>query len=467
MKKSKYAYLNDFPIVDFLSLVGHKVHRVYRAEHVYFSPLREEKTPSFSVNVHSNVWIDFGLGGAGGKLLALAQRLFNTDFTTAARITAQLVAGWQRPAPVEAPLPVPEGLTMPPVVPTCKKRVVRITELRDKILMEYLVNDRGIDLNAVMKCPAVWERLREVHYWSNDAKDGTKQVRPNWSIGLLNEGGGYELFSKDYQSSLGGKSFTFIPGKQSGVAIFESAIDLLSAITKTYKRLKGKWSGFQMSVIVLNSIKFRKQARDLVRTLGSIFYYGDNDKAGQETAAYYRKECKGQDFYDERQKFRGYKDYNDWLLGKKAAPGDLPARGQAPSVKAQTSKRWVWAVFDDTATGQERECTYYNYTNDQAGKEHLKVLRNRFSDDVKVIRLCTRTSGRGFTYEQLFVPTGRITTQDSPRHRPGQCQTLPDGGGGWGRPGTVAWSLAGPPPVPLPVPPPVPPPGAGLHHVSG
>lgn len=34
-------------------------------EYLYFSPFRNEKTPSFRVNTHKNVWFDFGEGSGG------------------------------------------------------------------------------------------------------------------------------------------------------------------------------------------------------------------------------------------------------------------------------------------------------------------------------------------------------------------------------------------------------------------
>lgn len=423
MAKSRYGYLNEFPIVDFLHLLQREPHRKYGAEWAYFSPWREETTPSVSVNTQTNVWIDFGLGRVGGRLLALAERIFKTDFATAARLVEQMLRGRQ-PRPIEAPVaPALSPWGYVPIVPECRKRVVRMSAPRNgSVLWAYLVG-RGIDVEAVRRCGGVWERLREVSYWSNSV---VRQARPNFALGLRNEAGGYELFSKGFKSSIGGKTYTLIPGSQPGIAIFEGVMDLLSAITKTHQRLKGKWAGFQMSVLVLHSANHREKARDAVRGRGSIFYYGDNDAAGQATADYYRKVCRGQDFYDERQKYRGYKDYNDWLLGKKAPPGKLPARGQAPSLKAQTSRRWVWAVFDATATGKERECTYYNYTNDEQGKVCLETLRNRFTPDVKVIRFCTRISGRKFSFEQLNCQTGRVSNQDTPPR--------PENPGSWGRP---------------------------------
>ena len=51
------------------------------------SPLREEKTPSFTVTIDKNVWYDFGLG-LGGDVISLVMKVKNCDFIKAVEYLA-------------------------------------------------------------------------------------------------------------------------------------------------------------------------------------------------------------------------------------------------------------------------------------------------------------------------------------------------------------------------------------------
>src|SRR5580658_3227039 len=55
-------------LVEYMAQLGHFPQKVKGADHWYFSPLREEKTPSFKVNRASNIWFDHGTG-QGGDLI--------------------------------------------------------------------------------------------------------------------------------------------------------------------------------------------------------------------------------------------------------------------------------------------------------------------------------------------------------------------------------------------------------------
>src|SRR5689334_24407507 len=55
-------------IVDYLSSLGFNPAKVSRNNYWYFSPFRDETTPSFKVNCNMNRWYDFG-EGKGGNLV--------------------------------------------------------------------------------------------------------------------------------------------------------------------------------------------------------------------------------------------------------------------------------------------------------------------------------------------------------------------------------------------------------------
>ena len=62
-------------ITDFLQEQGHQPTSVKGNNWWYLSPLRDEHTASFKVDVNKNVWYDFGLG-KGGNLRTLVRLLF-------------------------------------------------------------------------------------------------------------------------------------------------------------------------------------------------------------------------------------------------------------------------------------------------------------------------------------------------------------------------------------------------------
>ncbi|MGN1255034.1 MAG: CHC2 zinc finger domain-containing protein, partial [Prevotella sp.] len=65
-------------IVEFLSWLGHRPVRQKGCKYWYVSPFRHETKPSFKVNMEINMWYDFG-EGAGGGIISLAKRLYNTN----------------------------------------------------------------------------------------------------------------------------------------------------------------------------------------------------------------------------------------------------------------------------------------------------------------------------------------------------------------------------------------------------
>ena len=65
-------------IVDFLAQLGHHAQHIKSEQYWYFSPLRNERTPSFKVNDRINEWYDFG-EATGGDLVELTKNICRTD----------------------------------------------------------------------------------------------------------------------------------------------------------------------------------------------------------------------------------------------------------------------------------------------------------------------------------------------------------------------------------------------------
>ncbi|GAB3167569.1 CHC2 zinc finger domain-containing protein [Telluribacter humicola] len=73
--------VKEVPITSFLQSVGLHPIKEYGRELIYLSPLREEKTPSFSVNIIKNSFNDFGGSEEmKGDIIRLVRLFYNCGF---------------------------------------------------------------------------------------------------------------------------------------------------------------------------------------------------------------------------------------------------------------------------------------------------------------------------------------------------------------------------------------------------
>ena len=74
MERTDIENIKRIPLADFLARLGHEPVRRSGNELWYRAPYRNERTPSFRVNVAKQLWYDFGLG-KGGDIFTLAGSL--------------------------------------------------------------------------------------------------------------------------------------------------------------------------------------------------------------------------------------------------------------------------------------------------------------------------------------------------------------------------------------------------------
>ena len=122
-------------IVDFLAQLGHHAQHIKSEQYWYFSPLRNERTPSFKVNDRINEWYDFG-EATGGDLVELAKYICRTDCVSEAlAYIERLVNG--------ASLPRTRMPTAPPRPVEAEMKDVIVIPLRHHALFSYLQWLRG------------------------------------------------------------------------------------------------------------------------------------------------------------------------------------------------------------------------------------------------------------------------------------------------------------------------------------
>ena len=62
MERTEIEAMRQIPLADFLARLGYEPVRRSGNELWYCAPYRNERTPSFRVNVAKQLWYDFGLG---------------------------------------------------------------------------------------------------------------------------------------------------------------------------------------------------------------------------------------------------------------------------------------------------------------------------------------------------------------------------------------------------------------------
>ena len=74
MERTEIDAMRHIALADFLARLGHEPVRRSGNELWYRAPYRNERTPSFRVNVAKQLWYDFGLG-KGATSLRLPESL--------------------------------------------------------------------------------------------------------------------------------------------------------------------------------------------------------------------------------------------------------------------------------------------------------------------------------------------------------------------------------------------------------
>mgnify|MGYP000196415942 FL=1 len=113
MERTEIDIIRQMPIADFLARLGHEPVRRSGNELWYRAPYRNERTPSFRVNVAKQLWYDFGLG-KGGDIFTLAGEFIQSgDFMEQVKFIAETA---------NMPMPVPEvskTTFLPKTIRTC------------------------------------------------------------------------------------------------------------------------------------------------------------------------------------------------------------------------------------------------------------------------------------------------------------------------------------------------------------
>ena len=277
-------------IIDLLEKLGYSPKRIASESWWYISPFRQEKTPSFKVNLAKNLYYDFG-EGTGGTTLDFVMRYNNCDLKSALSILDNNIFSFVQPAVLN-------------VAPQSEKNyeITTVTEIVNPHLIQY-AKSRKLCLKTVKKY------CKQIHYTLND--------KSYYAIGFKNDVDGYELRNKYVKMCLGSKAVSYIRNNSKKVILLESWSDFISFLT-FYPNAE-----YRFDYIILNSVttlnnSLLSKSNTYLYNSNEIKYelivcLFDNDKAG-DLATDKVLDAYGNNVVDGRLLYQEYKDLNDYLL---------------------------------------------------------------------------------------------------------------------------------------------------------
>ena len=288
-----------------ISIVEIMAHYGKRLDHtrsgLYFSPFRDERTPSFHIDEAKNTWYDYGTS-EGGNLFDFVCKFVN--------ITRGEVYDWLASFRHMVPESEYKALIAPMLErkPHSSRIVIDSAShhFTRRKLVEYAA-DRAVSKEVLEKY------CEEIVYHVDSAPD-----RKFYAIGFKNNSGGYVLrssISKRCSSSdittLGSDGEMTQDATCDKVLVFEGFMDFLSWFTDVKQQTP------QYDCCILNSVSNIARALPWIMEHRNIAAFLDNDDAGRETLQKIMDSASegAHDVcvYDMSRLYEGYNDLNEKL----------------------------------------------------------------------------------------------------------------------------------------------------------
>ena len=273
-------HIKQIAITDYLQQQGYAPARVQGIHYWYYSPLRNECTPSFKVNTERNQWYDFG-SGEHGDIIDLVCALHRCTISEAIR----LLSGAKQVAHQEFSFGGKRKFS------ERKLEILSAQPLSNPYLLRYLAA-RAIPL------PVASAYCSEVLFQNMN--------RTYYAIGFSNDAGGWEIRNMYFKGCIAPKAITTISKATDVLQIFEGFMDFLS------------WQTLNPSstcdTIVLNSLALLPRIQEKIKSYKQVESFLDNDDAGRKSFEVLKQ------FYpqiiDGSVRYRTHKDINEWLVAQ-------------------------------------------------------------------------------------------------------------------------------------------------------
>ena len=299
----------EIPLVDFVKKLptGSFSHRAGK-EYYFFSPLRDEKTPSFSITRKGNidVWHDKG-PGVGGTIIDLVIQMKNCSVKDALAYIGEI---WDGPISVQKNFR-PQKQLRP------EATNIKILKVESRIWSSGLLSyaqGRGIGEHLVKK----WLKL--ITYQIRIDKEGkTEYGKKRYGLAMQNQGGGYSIRNGYEHKTTKPNTFSFIEASAEGnfkkLYVFEGQFDFLSLLAMEDK------GGLEGDVLILNSTANTQKALEFLagKPYTKIYTYLDNDRAGKEAQeSFMVLETGSCSLIPMNHTYEGFNDLNEKLQKSKA-----------------------------------------------------------------------------------------------------------------------------------------------------
>lgn len=241
--------IKQIAITDYLQQQGYAPARVQGIHYWYYSPLRNERTPSFKVNTERNQWYDFG-SGEHGDIIDLVCALHRCTISEAIR----LLSGTKQVAHQDFSFGGERKIY------ERKLEILSAQPLSNTYLLRYIV-ERGIPLCIANRF------CSEIRYNNTN--------RTYYAIGFSNDAGGWEIRSPYFKGCIAPKAITTISKGTDILQIFEGFMDFLS------------WQTLNLpstcDTIVLNSLALLPRIQEKLKGYKQVESFLDNDDAHLRT----------------------------------------------------------------------------------------------------------------------------------------------------------------------------------------
>ena len=273
-------HIKQIAITDYLQQQGYAPARVQGIHYWYYSPLRNESTPSFKVNTERNQWYDFG-SGEHGDIIDLVCALHRCTISEAIR----LLSGAKQVALQEFSFGGERKIS------ERKLEILSAQPISNPYLLRYLAA-RAIPLPvASAYCSEVlFQNMKRTYY----------------AIGFANDALGWEIRNMYFKGCIAPKAVTTIKRGADRLQIFEGFMDFLS------------WQTLNPSstcdAIVLNSLALLPRIKEQIAGYREVESFLDNDDAGHKSFAVLKQMLP--QIVDGAVRYREHKDLNEWLVAQ-------------------------------------------------------------------------------------------------------------------------------------------------------
>ena len=272
--------IKQISITDYLQQQGYAPARVQGIHYWYYSPLRNESTPSFKVNTERNQWYDFG-SGEHGDIIDLVCVLHRCTISEAIR----LLSGAKQVAHQEFSFGGKRKFS------ERKLEILSAQPLSNPYLLRYLAA-RAIPL------PVASAYCSEVLFQNMN--------RTYYAIGFANDALGWEIRNMYFKGCIAPKAITTIKRESDRLQIFEGFMDFLSWQTLN--------SSSTCDAIVLNSLALLPRIQEKIKGYKQVESFLDNDDAGRKSFEVLKHFCPS--IIDGSVRYRTHKDINEWLIAQ-------------------------------------------------------------------------------------------------------------------------------------------------------